>query len=273
MATAIITIDPYTKGVIESAVKFSDDGKSAQIVQQLDRDKYMAVDKVFRALGGKWSKKAKAHLFDKDVRPELFGVAEAGRAVVEKVIDKKVLWQQFYTPEAVAKKIVAMAEIKPGMRVLEPSAGQGALAIPAREAGGNVLCVEIDPENVEYFLRAGFDNGDIIQRDFLKLIYTPPIVALNGVYVHTDFDRVVMNPPFTKSADVDHVLHALKFLKPGGRLVAIMSKGVTFRETKKYQDFHATMEWCENWEIHALPEYSFEESGTKVAMVVVVIDK
>ncbi len=265
MATATILLDEYTKSILGSAVKFSDDGKSAQIVQQLDRDKYMAVDKVFRALGGKWNKKAKAHLFDKDVRPELFGAAEAGRAVVEKVIDKKVLWQQFYTPADVAKKIVDLAEIKPGMSVLEPSAGQGALAVPAREAGGRVNCVEIDPANVAILKGLGFAENCM---DFMS---SQPPGSVAATFV--GYDRVLLNPPFTKSQDVDHVLHALKFLRPGGRLVAIMSAGVKFRTTKKYKDFHETASECALFELHDLPEYSFEESGTKVNTVVVVIDK
>ena len=35
------------------------------------------------------------------------------------------------------------------------------------------------------------------------------------------FDRIVMNPPFTNGDDIKHIMHALKMLKPGGRLVAI----------------------------------------------------
>lgn len=269
MATATITLDEYTKTIIGSAVKFSDDGKSAQIVQQLDRDKYMAVDKVFRALGGKWNKKAKAHLFDKDVRPELFGAAEAGRAVVEKVVSKKVLWQQFYTPADVARKVVELAEIKEAMKILEPSAGQGALTEAAVTAGAwrsDIWCMEIDPMNVRLLDDYGY--AAVVCDNFLD-IDADSYCGSNRIA----FDRVLMNPPFTKSQDVDHVLHALKFLKPGGRLVAIMSKGVTFRETKKYKDFHETASECALFEIHDLPEYSFEDSGTKVATVVVVIDK
>jgi hypothetical protein len=33
-------------------------------------------------------------------------------------------------------------------------------------------------------------------------------------------------------SDIDHVQHAWKSVKPGGKLVAIMSAGVTFRENK-----------------------------------------
>ncbi len=31
-----------------------------------------------------------------------------------------------------------------------------------------------------------------------------------------------MNPPFSRQQDIRHVMHAAKFLKPGGRLVAVM---------------------------------------------------
>ena len=39
------------------------------------------------------------------------------------------------------------------------------------------------------------------------------------------FDRVVMNPPFGAGADIQHITHALKMLKPGGRLVALCANG------------------------------------------------
>ena len=39
------------------------------------------------------------------------------------------------------------------------------------------------------------------------------------------FDRIVMNPPFANADDIKHIMHALKMLKPGGRLVAICANG------------------------------------------------
>ena len=39
------------------------------------------------------------------------------------------------------------------------------------------------------------------------------------------FDRIVMNPPFANGDDIKHIMHALKMLKPGGRLVAICANG------------------------------------------------
>ena len=271
MATVVVSIEEATRTIIRDSVQFDETGRKAKIVRQLERDSYVKVDKAFKALGGKWNRKEAAHIFNRDARAELFGSADAGRMVVDKVIDKKVLWQQFYTPEAVAKKIIDLAEIEPGMKVLEPEAGQGALAIPAREAGGEVVCCEIDPENCALLEAAGFK---VIHGDFMTKV--PPHTVRIGAALHVEtpsLDRVCMNPPFTRGQDVDHVLHALRFLEPGGRLVTIMSKGVTFRATKKYEDFYETLSKCRSYEIHDLPEYSFEESGTKVNTVVVVIDK
>jgi 16S rRNA G1207 methylase RsmC len=83
-----------------------------------------------------------------------------------------------------------------------------------------------------------------------------------------DYDRVVMNPPFENQQDIDHVLHALEFLRPGGRLVSIMSAGVLFRQNKKTVEFREMID-----EITALPEGSFKLSGTNVNTSMVVINK
>ena len=81
-----------------------------------------------------------------------------------------------------------------------------------------------------------------------------------------------MNPPFENLQDIDHVLHAFKFLKPGGRLVAVMSPGPFFRKDRKCQDFR---EWFDSLggEAVDLPEGSFKESGSGINTKLVVIDK
>jgi type I restriction-modification system DNA methylase subunit len=82
---------------------------------------------------------------------------------------------------------------------------------------------------------------------------------------------VLMNPPFDKKrSDIHHVLHALKFLKPGGRLVAIMPSGVTFREDALTRDFRGIVE-ARGGHIEELPDRSFKQSGTMVNTVLVVI--
>lgn len=213
---------------------------------QLARPMYDAVNKVLVALGGKWNRSAKAHVFAEDCEPLIDGAIESG--TYAKPSDMG--W--FPTPAAIAERVVAIACIEQGQRVLEPSAGEGSLVMWASNRGGKVDCVELDAGRAAK-LRAAND-GEVIEADFLTL--TPS----------AQYDRVVMNPPFAKRADIHHVTHARKFLKPGGKLVAIMSAGVAFREDALAADFRAQ---CES--IEALPEGAFKESGTGVRTVVVTM--
>jgi hypothetical protein len=51
-----------------------------------------------------------------------------------------------------------------------------------------------------------------------------------------------MNPPFDRGRDIDHALHALKFLKPGARLHAVMSASTEFRQDAKATAFRVKVE-------------------------------
>lgn len=217
--------------------------------EQLERKLYERVNKVLIAAGGKWNKKARAHLFDRDPRQALGLALENGS-----ITDTKKAQQQFFTPPVLAAQIALKATIRPGLTVLEPSAGEGALALAARRLGADVCCIEQDQHCINALLKLGFP---VTGADFLNV----PATAV--------MDRVLMNPPFTKGQDVAHVMHALQFVKPGGRLVAIMSAGVkSNRQAKRFRGV------CEEFgvEIEDLPEDAFLESGTGVRTVLVVVD-
>lgn len=80
-----------------------------------------------------------------------------------------------------------------------------------------------------------------------------------------------MNPPFSRQADIKHVSHALKFLKPNGRLVSVMASSMTFRSNKLTTEFRELIDLRNGW-IEKLPEGAFKSSGTMVNTVIVVID-
>ena len=63
-----VNVSPETATIIVNGMTWDErDGKIAGvIVQQLDRNDYVKVNKALEALGGKWNRKAKAHLFDED---------------------------------------------------------------------------------------------------------------------------------------------------------------------------------------------------------------
>lgn len=127
----------------------------------------------------------------------------------------------FPTPKPVIDKLISLADIEPGQKVLEPSAGMGDIADVLAEKIGqeNVDTAEIQTRLKEYLGLKGYDpKGDFLQ--------------MTGQY-----DRIVMNPPFEKFQDIDHVKHAYSLLKPGGKLVSIMGEGVFFRTDKKAEAF------------------------------------
>lgn len=147
----------------------------------------------------------------------------------------------------------------PRLSILEPSAGLGAIAQAAAAAGHLVTAVEIQPGHATHLREAG-GLQRVLCEDFLAL--DPAGLGL--------FDRVLMNPPFDGGRDVDHVTHALRFLAPGGRLVAIMAAGVEFREDRKTTDFRALVERF-GGTFQDLPAGSFQESGTNVNTVLLSV--
>jgi predicted RNA methylase len=247
-----VNIDSAVLDVLSNAIM---SGNSLKLTGQLDRPLYVATNKVLEAAGGKWNRKAQSHLFDGDAAEIMDQIILTG-----KVSNKKQELGYFPTPPAVVKRLLEIAQIEPGMRVLEPSAGTGNIVRVLIDAGAHVTAVEIDQNNCLVLQRDQAITGgiDILHGDFL--IYNWP----------DKFERVVMNPPFAKNVAPAHVLKALTFLKPGGRLVSVMPSSVTFRTDTLNRMVRAAVE--AGGSIEALPEDSFAESGTNVNTVIVTMN-
>lgn len=227
-------------------------GNNLVLTGQLDRELYERTNKVLEAAGGKWNRKAKAHVFEAEAAERMDQIILSGLVEVPK--DE---FNYFPSPPAVVERLMDLAGVEHGMRVLEPSAGQGAIASACATAGAVVDCFELMEANHRIL-----NNDDrlekVVRGDFME-------AAPDAVY-----DRVVMNPPFAKQADIKHVLHAHRFLTPGGLLVAVMSAGVEFRTDARTTAFKAFVD-DRGGHIEPLPENSFKASGTGVRTVIAVI--
>ena len=132
----------------------------------------------------------------------------------------------FPTPSDTALQVARLAQLEPGVRVLEPEAGHGALvaAVAEVEPGAQVDAVEVNHQLVEKLRDAGVA---VVARDLLDPSFQPG----------TLYDRIVMNPPFEEGQSITHVLRAWEFLKPGGRLVAVMPESIAYRTDRKHTTF------------------------------------
>ena len=190
--------------------------------------------------------------------PELDGLRERLSAGVQVVSAP----QLFPTPYALATRMVELAHLDIGARVLEPSAGTGAIlqALPGVMpfAGQRQTACEVVAVEVNQALASGLVQSGLAQTvkcaDFLQCD-----ASLGR------FDAVLMNPPFVNAEDVKHIMHALTMLKQGGRLVAICANG------PRQQAALGPLVSAHGGTWEALPADTFQESGTSVHAALITL--
>jgi predicted RNA methylase len=245
--------------VVLSGLEIKD--QAVRITEQLDRKLYTRVNEVLEALGGKWNRKAKAHLFADDPAERL------DEAILTGSFTRPQDFGFFPTPSDLADRLVDAAGVTDQDVVLEPSAGQGALvdAILRRAPGAAVIAVELLPANVRV-LREKYRGNDRIS------------ILEGNLFDHDPelpdfFDSptcAVMNPPFARHADLDHVHHVWLCWLKRRRTCAIMSAGVSFRQDTRTSNFREFVTRG-GGSIEPLPEGSFKTSGTSVNTVLVTM--
>lgn len=227
---------------------------------QLDRSLYVKTNKVIELAGGKWNRKAKAHLFEMDAE------ARIDQVIVTASVDKpKDDFNFFPTPPAIIRLMLDYLCIKPGDRVLEPECGDGRIvyAVHEEQPDVRITAVELEPlraadlRNSAAFAATG---AALVEGDFLK--FSPDI----------KYDVIPMNPPFIRMADIHHVNYAINLLADGGRLSAIMSSGVLFRQTNLHKSFRTMVKEL-GGEFTELEPGAFKESGTMVNTVMLNLTK
>lgn len=251
LASKTVTIQPDVLAVLERATWQDDtlilpEGK-------LERPMYVAVNAALAAIGGAWNRKARGHVFPagSDPQTRLETMLATGQAISARAAGF------FATPPELAQRLVEQAGPEERHTVLEPSAGQGAIAdaITRIVPPWHVTLVELLPENCRVLRDKGYEP---IEGDFLQ-VDVPPV------------DRVVMNPPFEDKQDIKHVVRAYELLRPGGRLVSVMLGSIPWRTDKLTRDFREFAAGCGR--IDANPLGSFTVAGTNVRTVTVILDK
>jgi predicted RNA methylase len=185
------------------------------------------------------------------VAPTLFDQFEQQLRTGIQTVTSETLYP---TPPDLARRMVELAGVEAGECVLEPSAGTGNIVQAVRDAvDTEVLAYEVNTDLCRV-LRQRFEPYAcaVRQADFLT------VTDFQGQY-----PVVLMNPPFNGGQDIKHIEHALTFLRPGGRLVAICANGPRQRA--------AFINRAEHWE--DLTDGTFKEAGTNVRTAMFLIRK
>lgn len=225
------------------------EGERLYLPGTLPRKLYEQVDEAIRIAGGRWKGgKVAAHVLG-GASAQVF----ARLLATGQILDPKD-YDFFGTPQALAREVVEEAGIEAGMVVAETSAGRGAIAAEMAKIVGaqSVHAYELLPDHIKVLRDMGFQ---VHEGDFLASPAQPR------------YDRIVLNPPFGNQADMRHVEHALRMLKPTGRLVAIVSPSYEFRTSKVADSFRALME-AAGEKVRDVPAGTFRESGTDVRTVI-----
>ncbi len=180
-------------------------------------------------------------------------------------------FQQFSTPPNIAYLAAWAADINSSDVVLEPSAGIGGLAAFAKAWGAEVAVNELSERRLAVLKAMGFDhvfNENAEQIDNVLPEDIKPTV-------------VIMNPPFSSTAGRTatnktsnaerHINQALARLSDGGRLVAILGRGMADKAYSKYWD-----KLRQDYNIRAnisIDGENYKKYGTTFDVQLVVIDK
>lgn len=156
----------------------------------------------------------------------------------------------------------------PAPRVLEPSAGDGALVAAALNADplARVHAVEVHADRLA-ILAARHPQASTQLANFLDLPARPI------------YDVVLMNPPFGGTHWMDHITHAREFVAPGGTLAAILPASAHVSEApinerfRAWADAQSTAGYTRKADWRDLPAESFAASGTNVNTVLLRMDK
>ena len=172
--------------------------------------------------------------------------------------EQQLALDQFSTPAPLAALVVLAAQVRPGDRVLEPSAGVGMLAVLAEGCGASLALNELSDR------RAGLLDGLFggASRTRLDAAHLGDLLPDAG-----QFHAVVMNPPFAGLGS--HLLAGLQCLADGGRLAAIVPASALDDAGLR----GLLGRWSRVVGALALPAGAFLKHGTSVDTGLLVLDR
>ncbi|QNE07790.1 strawberry notch family protein [Croceicoccus marinus] len=262
LADRLAAGEAITRAVLNEAMTSAHGGTDAQ-GKWTQRDSFEALE---HALALRHRAEPRQAIGRADVEA---AIALAARMPTQTVRSEEQLdWQQFSTPIDLAAFAVLMAQPQADDIVLEPSAGNGLLVamLPnVRDLSLN----ELDPA----------------RRERLEDSFKQRVTGHDGATIASTLagsDRptlILMNPPFSRSlgrggdhlAAVRHLTAAIRLLRGGGRIVAIMPDW--FAPSAKMEEIFRTTLAPMTVRTSIRLERAYAKHGTGIAVRLYVLDK
>lgn len=237
-----------------------------RLPQLTDDEYYNNIKFLVEYVGGHWRERYRGYNFDEPgdiVLAKLKQVMDKG--YIEITTNKAFqIKNNFYpTPDWLACKMVDLADIKRGERVLEPSAGRGALLKYISSKTASYFAVEYNRENVKCLRDMGYRVNAGSFENYYK----------NRINSHGEkFNKIIMNPPFFNEMDLRHTVLAYNLLKPGGKLIGLVAENSLYYDRPVTRNFNTIMNMTDSKRVD-IPHGSFKQSGTNVDVSMIIIHK
>lgn len=187
--------------------------------------------------------------------------------------EEQTSFQQFSTPPNIAFLAAWAANINDSDVVLEPSAGIGGLAVFPKAWGADVVVNELSERRLAFLKNMGFDR-----------VFNENAEQINNVLPDDVKPSIVlMNPPFSSTAGrtatnktsnaIRHVEQALERLEDGGRLVAILGRGMA-NDAASFKSWWDSLR--QEYDVRAnisIDGSNYKKYGTSFDVQLAIIDK
>ncbi len=162
------------------------------------------------------------------------------------------------TPPWLAARMMALAGVAKGQRLLDPCAGTGAVLAAARAAGAETYYFELNQARHQELERQGFagvrGRMELQPRD-------------------QRYDVVALNPDFRYGRWIDMVGWALHYTRPGGRMVAVVPGDWHRKLGGVPSQLSWGLEECAGYTVENLPSGSFHMGDRPVPTALLVVSK
>jgi hypothetical protein len=207
MGSFDLKVERLSMGVIDlfTNIERKHFGHSMYVYQRAQENIERTIE-ILESIGGtcKFSSDKSTVYIDFDYDP----IEVLNQIIFTGVVPEQASYQFYATKGSIGEVAASCLDIREGLRYCEPSAGTGDLArfLPKE----STLCIELADVRVKVLEAKGYN---VIKADFLKWA---------DENQSERFDRILLNPPFSKGRALAHLQAAASLLTTDGRLVAIL---------------------------------------------------